>query len=70
MLSNAMEIRAWAQSTSNHIPLTLIKHVGGDVGYGVTRSTGKLTRMNEVTVVLKYQTYNNMPYYIFTAYIG
>ncbi|WP_409259047.1 hypothetical protein [Paraburkholderia sp. Cpub6] len=26
--------------------------------------------MNEVVVVLKYQTYNGMPYYILTAYVG
>ncbi|MGF6855556.1 hypothetical protein OKW29_004467 [Paraburkholderia sp. CI3] len=29
-----------------------------------------MTRMNEVVVVLKYQTYNGMPYYILTAYVG
>jgi len=47
-----------------------MQHVAGDVGYGIERQTGKLTRMNEVVVVLKYQTCNGMPYYILTAYVG
>jgi hypothetical protein len=49
---------------------SLMQRVAGDVGYGITRETGKLTPMNEVVVVLKYQTYNGMPYYILTAYVG
>ncbi|MCC8395495.1 hypothetical protein LJ656_23180 [Paraburkholderia sp. MMS20-SJTR3] len=44
--------------------------MSGDIAYGVTRSTGKLTRMNEVSVVLKCERYNGMPYYILTAYIN
>ncbi len=45
------------------------KVVSGDIGYGVTRETGKLKRMNKVVVVLKYETCNGMPYYILTAYL-
>ncbi|MBB5504137.1 hypothetical protein HDG35_000372 [Paraburkholderia sp. JPY681] len=70
MLANERRIQTWAQSKTNRVPLTFIKRVAGDVGYGVTRTTGQLTRMNKVIVVLKYQTYNNMPYYILTAHIG
>ena len=67
--ANVPKINAWAQSSNRHFRLTLAKQVAGDVGYGVTRQTGKLTKMNNVVVVLRYKTYNDMPYYIFTAYV-
>ncbi|MGF6509310.1 RNase A-like domain-containing protein [Paraburkholderia sp. 32] len=70
MNSNALKIQSWIQSPKNRIPLTLVKKVCGDIGYGVTRKTNELTKMNEVTVILKFQEYNNMPYYIFTAHVG
>ncbi|APA87260.2 hypothetical protein BJG93_17125 [Paraburkholderia sprentiae WSM5005] len=70
MRTNATSIRQWAQSSGRGGPLTLTRRVAGNVGYGITRETGKLTPMNEVVVVLKYQTYNRMPYYILTAYVG
>jgi Bacterial CdiA-CT RNAse A domain len=68
--ANTAQIQNWAKSSGKSGPLTLMQRVAGDVGYGITRETGKLTRMNEVVVVLKYQTYNGMPYYILTAYAG
>ncbi|WP_345889848.1 RNase A-like domain-containing protein [Paraburkholderia sp. Cy-641] len=64
------QVQNWAKSSGSGGPLTLMQHVAGDVGYGIERQTGKLTRMNEVVVVLKYQTCNGMPYYILTAYVG
>ncbi|MCC8401171.1 hypothetical protein LJ655_04550 [Paraburkholderia sp. MMS20-SJTN17] len=70
MRIDTARIRNWAKSSGSGGPLTLIQRVAGDVGYGITRETGKLTRMNEVVVVLKYQTYNGIPYYILTAYVG
>ncbi|WP_429561950.1 RNase A-like domain-containing protein [Paraburkholderia sp. MM6662-R1] len=70
MNSNALKIQSWIQSPKNRIPLTLVKKVCGDIGYGVTRKTNELTKMNEVTVILKFQEYNNMPYYILTAHVG
>ncbi|MGF6697391.1 hypothetical protein OKW38_002003 [Paraburkholderia sp. MM5496-R1] len=70
MNSNALKIQSWIQSPKNRIPLTLVKKVCGDIGYGVTRKTDELTKMNEVTVILKFQEYNNMPYYILTAHVG
>ncbi|NVH71094.1 hypothetical protein FSB08_00680 [Paraburkholderia sp. JPY432] len=70
MNSNILRIQSWAKSPNNRIPLTLVKKVPGDIGYGITRKTNELTKMNEVTVVLKFQEYNNMPYYILTAHVG
>jgi hypothetical protein len=70
MRAHTTRIRTWAASSGGGLPLTLMLHVAGDVGYGIVRQTGKLTMMNDVVVVLKYQTYNGMPYYILTAYVG
>jgi hypothetical protein len=67
--ANAAKIRAWAQSPNRYVTEKITKVVAGDIGYGVTRETGKLTRMNKVFVVLKYETYNGMPYYVLTAYL-
>ncbi|WP_341772582.1 RNase A-like domain-containing protein [Burkholderia latens] len=38
----AARIDLWAKSTRRHIPLTLIRHVSGDIGYGIYRN-------NEIT---------------------
>ncbi|MCC8391212.1 hypothetical protein LJ656_01310 [Paraburkholderia sp. MMS20-SJTR3] len=70
MLSSRTKIETWARSAQRNIPLVLTKHVTGNLGHGVTRATGKLTKMNNVTVVLVYKTYNNMPYYILTSHVG
>ncbi|MFP4891300.1 RNase A-like domain-containing protein [Paraburkholderia sp. EG304] len=70
MNSNILRIQSWAKSPKNRIPLTLVKKIPGDIGYGITRKTNELTRMNEVTVIPRFQEYNNMPYYILTAHVG
>ncbi|WP_028226601.1 RNase A-like domain-containing protein [Paraburkholderia ferrariae] len=70
MNANAGRIQNWARSPTRTIPLTLAKRVDGNIGYGIARKDLKLTQMNKVTVVLKYKTYNNMPYYILTAFVG
>jgi len=67
--ANAAKIRAWAHFPTRNATLTVTKIVSGDIGYGVARQTGELTRMQKVLVTLKYETYNGMPYYILTAYL-
>lgn len=69
MRANAARIKAWAQSPGKKAPLPLKQHVAGNIGYGVPRATGKLITMNTVRVVLKYETYNGMPYYVLTAHL-
>jgi hypothetical protein len=69
MRAEASRITAWARSTSNRTPLVLNRGVSGSIGYGIVRKTDQLVQMNEVVVVLKYERYNGMPYYILTAYI-
>ncbi|KAB0633362.1 hypothetical protein F7R21_27940 [Burkholderia latens] len=66
----AARIDLWAKSTRRHIPLTLIRHVSGDIGYGIYRNNEILVKLNTVTIVLKHQSYNGMPYYILTSFIG
>ncbi|MBB5421532.1 hypothetical protein QFZ99_006909 [Paraburkholderia atlantica] len=67
--AHAARIRQWSQTASLNTTITVTKVVSGDIGYGIARETGKLTRKNKVFVTLKYETYNGMPYYVFTAYV-
>ncbi|MGF6483978.1 RNase A-like domain-containing protein [Paraburkholderia sp. JPY419] len=67
--AHAAKIRQWAQTASPNTTITVTKIVSGDIGYGIARETGKLTRKNKVFVTLKYEACNGMPYYVFTAYV-
>lgn len=60
-------IKTWAQAASPR-KLELTRDLGKTVGMGVVRSSGQLSRMSKVLVVLRYQTYNGKPYYILTAF--
>ncbi|EDZ98810.1 conserved hypothetical protein, partial [Burkholderia sp. H160] len=68
MESNTLKIRSWAQSNPRQV-LTLFHNAGETVGYGINRETGKLMGLSTVQVVLKYEKYNGMPYYILTSYL-
>ncbi|MBC8720548.1 hypothetical protein F6X37_02645 [Paraburkholderia sp. 31.1] len=68
MESNTLKIRSWAQSNPRLV-LTLFHNVGKTVGYGINRETGQVKGMSMVQVVLKYEKYNGMPYYILTSYL-
>ncbi|MGF6916450.1 RNase A-like domain-containing protein [Paraburkholderia sp. 40] len=68
MESNTAKIRNWAQSNPRQV-LILFDNVGKTAGYGVLRETGQLKDMSTVQVVLKYEEYNGMPYYILTSYL-
>ncbi|MEM5299056.1 RNase A-like domain-containing protein [Burkholderia sp. JPY481] len=67
MLANASKIRKW--TTTSKRTLTLEKDVGRKVGYVLTQKTDTLVDSSKVKVILKYGTYNGMPYYILTAMI-
>jgi hypothetical protein len=65
MRANALKIDAWTRAPRE--PLRLNKDVGRKVGYALIRKTDTLVDSSKVSVVLKYQRYNGMPYYILTA---
>ncbi|MGF6843503.1 hypothetical protein QF001_007398 [Paraburkholderia youngii] len=69
MRVDALRIKTWAQSSRRAKPLELEKDVGRTVGYGISRKTDSLTGMSVVHLVLNYETYNGMPYYVLTAYL-
>ncbi|NVI04792.1 RNase A-like domain-containing protein [Paraburkholderia youngii] len=69
MRVDALRIKTWAQSSRRAKPLELEKDLGRTVGYGISRKTDSLTGMSVVHLVLKYETYNGMPYYVLTAYL-
>jgi len=61
-------IITWSQTARRGSKLVLVSNSGRTVGQGVIRSSGRLVNMNKIRIVLKYETYNNMPYYILTAF--
>ncbi|ADG16538.1 conserved hypothetical protein [Paraburkholderia atlantica] len=65
MRANASQIQAWTKAPNR--VLTLRRNVGRKVGYALVRKTDRLVDSSKVEVVLKYGTYNGMPYYILTA---
>jgi len=65
---NASRITAWSQSARTGSKLALMNDAGMTIGQGVIRSSGQLVNMSKFRVVLKYETYNNKPYYILTAF--
>ncbi|TDV32840.1 hypothetical protein C7405_112152 [Paraburkholderia caballeronis] len=66
---HAQGIQAWAHGPGRRAPLTLMQRIAGNIGYGIVRKEGKLKRMNRVKVVLKFESHNDMPHYIVTAYL-
>ncbi|APA86757.1 hypothetical protein BJG93_16175 [Paraburkholderia sprentiae WSM5005] len=68
MRANASLINAWTKAPKE--PLRLKKDVGRKVGYALVRKTDTLVDSSKVWVVLKYETYNAMPYYILTAMLS
>ncbi len=65
MQANAMKIKAW--TVAPHNDLILVTDVGRDVGKIVIRQSGEYRPASRVRVILRYQTYNGMPYYVLTA---
>ncbi len=65
---NKAAIDAWMGSAREGDREAFDYSAGEVVGFGVVRSTGRLTQMRRLRVVLKLERYNGRPYYILTAY--
>jgi Bacterial CdiA-CT RNAse A domain len=65
--ANKSVIKVWAKSNPTR-NLVIVFDNGSEVGQGVVRATGALTRMNKVQLVFKFQVFNGKPYYILTSY--
>jgi Bacterial CdiA-CT RNAse A domain len=66
--ANTAQIRAWASAANNLKPLVLDFDAGSKVGYGVVRSTGTLTDMQGVRIVLRMTRQAGKLYYVLTSY--
>ena len=66
--ANAAQILSWSRSARSGFRRAINYNAGNIVGRGVLRSTGRLVNMNKIRIVLKYEVYNNKPYYILTAF--
>jgi hypothetical protein len=67
--ANAFQIQAWAKGAGTGAGRFLvIVHDGGSVvGQTVPRLSNQLRQTSKIQIVLKRETYNNMPYYILTV---
>lgn len=65
--NNREWIKVWAASTPRH-NLTITYDMGKPVGYVVQKGTDIAYKATKIRVALKYQTYNNKPYYIITSF--
>ncbi|TDV19270.1 RNase A-like domain-containing protein [Paraburkholderia caballeronis] len=63
--ANAGRIKAWARTPGDD--LTLVKDVGRNVGRVVIRDSGAYVPASRVKVILRYETHNGMPFYVFTS---
>jgi hypothetical protein len=66
--ANRAAIRTWAQSATTSGTKTFTYAAGRPVGYGVVRSSGQLTNMSNVTVVLRKTITHNRVYFVLTAF--
>jgi len=67
--ANANRIQAWARTAGTNRPDLIFNHeVGYIVGQTVPRLSNRLQQVSRLRIVLRLQTYNNMPYYILTAF--
>lgn len=62
-------IKIWASRQARH-NLIITYDTGKVIGYSLFRGSDKLIYTTKVKVVLKYETYNDKPYYILTAFPG
>lgn len=67
MKANTTQIRAWAKA-GNVARFRFDYNAAKDIGFGVVRSTGKLTNFQKVRVVLEATTKNKRLYFILTAF--
>ena len=68
MRANKEIIKAWAKSALAGQTKAISIEAGRSIGYGVVRSSGKLTEMRNVLVVVKKVQDQNRIYFILTAY--
>ncbi|WP_233805694.1 RNase A-like domain-containing protein [Paraburkholderia sp. HP33-1] len=69
MQQNVATIRVWAQASNGSKRLSLIGETGHTVGYGLVRETGQMIELSKVQMFLRKEQYNDMPFYIITAYL-
>ena len=66
--ANAGQIRAWAAAANSTRPLTLTYAGSSDIGYGVVRATGALTKMRKALIVLAKTRQAGKVYFVLTSY--
>jgi len=60
-------IKVWAASNPAH-NLNMTYDTGKVIGSSLQRESGKLVDATKVRVILRYETFNNKPFYVLTSY--
>ena len=68
MRANKGIIKEWAKAALAGQTKAISFEAGRSIGYGVVRSSGKLTEMRNVLVVVKKVQEQNRIYFVLTAY--
>jgi len=70
MRNRAEDILNWAQSAPASDVLRLTALTADDVGVVLVRGASDLVKGQQVIILLKKEPFNDMPYYLLTAYLG
>jgi hypothetical protein len=69
MRAQALQIQRWASSATRNSTLRIIGDVGHTVGYTLARGAGTVSNSTKIMIIAKMTAYNEMPYFILTAFL-
>ncbi|MBR8060265.1 RNase A-like domain-containing protein [Burkholderia dolosa] len=69
MRAQALQIERWASSATRNSTLRIIGDVGHTVGYTLARGAGTVSNSTKIMIIAKMTAYNEMPYFILTAFL-
>ncbi|MBY4832350.1 RNase A-like domain-containing protein [Burkholderia dolosa] len=69
MRAQALQIERWASSATRNSTLRIIGDVGHTVGYTLARGAGTVSNSTKIMIITKMTAYNEMPYFILTAFL-
>ncbi|MGB3436801.1 contact-dependent growth inhibition system immunity protein [Achromobacter sp.] len=70
MRNRAADIRLWAVSAPANDVLRLSASISDDVGVVLVRGATEVAQGRKLTIALKNESFNGMPYYLLIAFLG
>ncbi|KAB0635780.1 RNase A-like domain-containing protein [Burkholderia latens] len=69
MRAQALQIERWASSATRNSTFRITGDVGRTVGYTLARGASTVSNSTKIMIVTKMTAYNEMPYFILTAFL-